>query len=69
MDREIRVPIWASVSRKTGEITFGYSSDPEDVLRFGQVMNRIGRMAERFADEEEKARADAFRSAATNVQI
>ena len=39
------VPVFATVSRKTGEIAFGYSRDRGDELRFGQVMNRIGEMA------------------------
>ena len=53
------VPICATVSRKTGEIRFDYSEDIMDQIRFGEVMNRLNRIAEAFMDAEAKARAAA----------
>lgn len=53
------VPICATVSRTTGEIRFEYSEDIMDQLRFGQVMNRLNRLANAFLDAEAKARAQA----------
>lgn len=53
------VPICATVSRATGEIRFEYSEDIMDQLRFGQVMNRLNRLANAFLDAEAKARAEA----------
>lgn len=53
------VPICATVSRETGEIRFEYSEDSMDQLRFGQVMNRLNRLANAFLDAEAKARAQA----------
>ncbi len=53
------VPIRATVSRTTGEIRFEYSEDIMDQLRFGQVMNRLNRLANAFLDAEAKARAQA----------
>lgn len=60
------VPISATVSRKTGEIRFEYSDGYMDQVRFGQIMNRIGKDAEWFSDQAaKKAYEDAIRSAAT----
>lgn len=53
------VPICATVSRKTGEIRFEYSQQGADQVRFGQIMNRLNRLADVFADEEAKAAARA----------
>ena len=49
------VPICATVSRTTGEIRFEYSEDIMDQVRFGQIMNRLNRIAEVFMDQEAKA--------------
>ncbi len=53
------VPICATVSRETGEIRFEYSEDIGDQIRFGEIMNRLNRIAEAFMDAEAKARAAA----------
>ena len=57
------VPIAATVSRKTGEITIEYSWDFMDQVRFGQVMNRISRIQEAYEDAKVKAEAEARRGA------
>lgn len=53
------VPICATVSRATGEIRWEYSREIMDQVRFGQIMNRLNRMAGAFLDAEAKARAQA----------
>lgn len=58
------VPIFATVSRKTGEITFGYSNDYMDQVRFGQVMNRLSRIAEAYMDDQAKTCGEKLRGAA-----
>ena len=60
-----RVSIAATVSRKTGEITFEYSYDFMDQVRFGRAMNRISRIQEAFEDAKVKAEAEAMSGAAT----
>ena len=52
-----RVPIAATVSRKTGEIRFEYSYDFMDQVRFGQVMNRISRIQDAWEDDRAKEAA------------
>jgi len=61
------VPICATVSRKTGEITIEYIDDLETQIRFGKVMNRINRLAEAYMDVAAKAAscADQIHGAAT----
>lgn len=53
------VPIGATVSRATGKITWTYSDDIMDQLRFGQIMNRMSRIEEVFEDCAAKAKAQA----------
>lgn len=53
------VPIFATVSRKTGEIRFTYSDDYMDQVRFGQVMNKLSRIQNAFDDQEAKKAFDA----------
>lgn len=57
------VVIGATVSRKTGEIRFETSTEYMDQVRFGQVMNRLSRIADAFADERAKAAHTGGRSA------
>ena len=52
----IPVPVCATVSRRTGEITFEYSDDYMTVVRFGQLMNRLGRTQDAY--EAAKAKAE-----------
>lgn len=60
------VPICATVSRKTGEITFEFIDDLETQIQFGRIMNRISRIAEAYMDTAAKAAcADEFHDAAT----
>ena len=47
----VPVPICATVSRRTGEIRFGYSDDYMDQVRFGKVMNRISRIQDAWEDD------------------
>lgn len=62
------VPICATVSRKTGKITFEYIDDLQAQIRFGKIMNRINRLAEVFEDEKaRKSCADEIRGAASTT--
>lgn len=63
----VPVPVCATVSRKTGEIRFEYARDGETTVRFGRIMNRIGREAERYEDRKVKADAEARRTAAAEA--
>ena len=63
----VPVPVCATVSRKTGEIRFEYVRDGETTVRFGRIMNRIGREAERYEDRKVKADAEARRTAAAEA--
>ena len=65
----VRVPIAATVSRKTGEIRFEYSYDFMDQVRFGQVMNKISRLHEAYEDAKVKAEAETMSGAATINKI
>ena len=51
------VPICATVSRTTGEIQFEYIDDLETQRAFGQIMNRLNRIAETMMDEDAKRAA------------
>ena len=53
----VPVPICATVSRRTGEIRFEYSTDYMDQVRFGQVMNRVSRIQEAWEDAQAKQAA------------
>lgn len=53
------VPICATVSRTTGEIRWEYSDEIMDQVRFGQIMNKLNRIANAFLDAEAKARMQA----------
>lgn len=53
------MPICATVSRTTGEIQFEYIDNLEAQLAFGQIMNRLNRIAEMIMDEDAKRAADS----------
>ena len=53
------VPICATVSRKTGEIRIEWADDRDTQIRFGKIMNRLSRIAERYMDMDAKAEAEA----------
>ena len=53
------VPIGATVSRETGEITIEYIDDLNAQLAFGQIMNKLNRIAEMILDEDAKRAADS----------
>lgn len=63
MDFGIAVPICATVSRETGEIRFEYSRDEQDVIRFGRVMTKLGKIYAQGREQE--TGADAIRGAAS----
>jgi len=51
-------PIFATVSRKTGDVRIEWGESPESMKRFGETLLRIGRDAER--DEGRETRAEAI---------
>lgn len=60
-------PICATVSRRTGEIRIDWTDDADVQLRFGRVMNAMGRIVDAW--EDARAREDAFRSAAVKAEM
>ena len=59
MNMKHPVPICATVSRKTGEIRIEWADDRDGQIRFGKIMNRLNRIAERYMDMDAKAEAEA----------
>jgi len=50
-------PIFATVSRKTGDVRIEWGESPESMKRFGETLLRIGRDAEREEGRETRAEA------------
>ena len=59
MNMKHPVPICATVSRKTGEVRIEWADDRDGQIRFGKIMNRLNRIAERYMDMDAKAEAEA----------
>ena len=59
MNMKHPVPICATVSRKTGAVRIEWADDREKQIRFGEIMNRLNRIAERYMDMDAKAEAEA----------
>ena len=62
------VPICATVSRKTGEIRIEWADDRDGQIRFGKIMNRLNRIAERYMDMDAKAEAEAAAARCQDVK-
>ena len=62
------VPICATVSRKTGEVRIEWADDRDAQIRFGRIMNRLNRIAERYMDMDAKAEAEAAAARCQDVK-
>ena len=68
MNMKHPVPICATVSRKTGEIQIEWADDRDGQIRFGKIMNRLNRIAERYMDMDAKAEAEAAAARCQDVK-
>ena len=68
MNMKHPVPICATVSRKTGEIRIEWADDQDGQIRFGKIMNRLNRIAERYMDMDAKAEAEAAAARCQDVK-
>ena len=68
MNMKHPVPICATVSRKTGEIRIEWADDRDTQIRFGKIMNRLNRIAERYMDMDAKAESEAAAALCQDVK-
>ena len=68
MNMKHPVPICATVSRKTGEIRIEWADDRDGQIRFGKIMNRLNRIAERYMDMDATAEAEAAAARCQDVK-